>query len=116
MRSFNILKVYIMLFIIVLTAGAITIAQQSEKNAFMFDGITSRLYVYDTDSRINPLTIDEEDRDGFRFFNSSIEEDKITVQAWIYLFGNTEQMPIIYREVDGGYNTFSLYINNNQWT
>jgi hypothetical protein len=103
-----------MLFIIVLTAGTITIAQQSEKNAFMFDGITSRLYVYDTDSRINPLSIDEEDRDGFRFFNSSIEEDKITVQAWIYLFGSTEQMPIIYREVDEGYNTFSLYINNNQ--
>ena len=36
MRSFNIVKAYIMIFVIVLTTGVITIAQQSNNNAFLF--------------------------------------------------------------------------------
>ena len=110
MRSINIVKVYIMLFVIVLTT--ITIAQQSNNNAFIFDGQSNPIYVEDG----NPV-IQGAPQSAFQYFNAvgtPTTDNNITVQAWIYLIGENSgtKMPIIYRSVGGGsYNVFSLYVD-----
>ncbi|NNG26903.1 MAG: hypothetical protein HKM87_05215, partial [Ignavibacteriaceae bacterium] len=106
MRIFNNVNAYIMLFVIVFTT--ITFAQQSNNNAFLFDGESSQLYVKDNDLG---------NEAGFDFFNSF---NQITVQAWIYLLGDSPadvEIPVVYREVQTGTTygtTFSMYVKNNR--
>jgi hypothetical protein len=57
---------------------------QSGNNAFVFNGETSQLYVYDG----SPADTAAEEA-GFQFFNSDAANNQITVQAWIYLLGDT---------------------------
>ncbi|MGE5861845.1 MAG: hypothetical protein ACM34J_14865, partial [Ignavibacteria bacterium] len=74
-------------FIITLSAFLIAsniFAQQSNNNSFMFNGESSKLYVYDG----QPANADA-NQAGFNFFNSSASNNQITVQAWIYLLGDT---------------------------
>ncbi len=106
MRTFNNVKAFIIPFVILLTT--ITIAQQSNNNAFLLDGETSQLSVKDDDPG---------DETGFDFFNSY---NHITVQAWIYLLGDSPagvEVPVVYREVQTGTTfgtTFSMYVKNNR--
>jgi parallel beta-helix repeat protein len=109
MRTFNIVKAFVIPFVIVFTA--ITFAQQSNNKAFVFDGQSNPIYVKDG----NPV-IGENPQSAFQYFNAQdtpATDNNITVQAWIYLIGeNTSKMPIIYRSVEGGsYNVFSLYVD-----
>jgi parallel beta-helix repeat protein len=111
MRSFNILKAFIILIVIVFTTGTITIAQQSNNNAFLFDGESSKLYVNDG-AAPNGDAIQE----GFKFFNISPSYNQITVQAWVYMLGDTPsniEIPIVYRTVNNG-KTFSMYLKDNR--
>jgi hypothetical protein len=85
---------------------------QSGNNAFVFNGETSQLFVYDG----SPANPGEAIQEGFKFFNSDATNNQITVQAWIYLLGDTPtdiEIPVVYRAVNGG-TTFSLYIKNNR--
>ena len=75
MRTFNIVKAFIIPFVILLTT--ITIAQQSNNNAFLFDGESSQLYVNDGAAPNGAEAIQE----GFKFFNSHADSNKITVKA-----------------------------------
>jgi hypothetical protein len=114
MRAFKIVKTYLMMLIIVLIAGTITTAQQSNNNAFVFDGQPNPIYVEDG----NPV-IPGNPQSAFQYFNADdtpATDNKITVQAWIYLIGeNSSKMPIIYRSVEGGsYNVFSLYVDSDR--
>ncbi|MFO7524969.1 MAG: LamG-like jellyroll fold domain-containing protein [Ignavibacteriaceae bacterium] len=86
------------------------LAQGGNNNAFVFNGSTSQLYVYDN----SPANSDA-DQNGFKFFNSSSANNKITVQAWIYLLGDNTgtKMPVVYRTVQGG-TTFTLYVKDNK--
>ncbi len=84
--------------------------RRSDNNAFVFNGSTSELYVNDN----SPVNADA-NQNGFEFFNSNSNNNKITVQAWVYLIGDNNgiKMPIVYRAVEGG-TTFSLYVKNNK--
>jgi parallel beta-helix repeat protein len=87
---------------------------QANNNAFLFDGTASRLFVKD-----GPRPGLDDDQSGFSYFNpSETGNNQITVQAWIYLLGNTlededVEIPIIYRAFNGS-TTFSLYVKNNR--
>ena len=110
MKKVTIKNFYILLLITSLTACKITYAQASNNNSFVFNGTSSQLYVYDG----QPANTDA-NQNGFQFFNSSASNNQITVQAWVYLIGDTPpntQVPIIYRTVNNG-ETFSLYLKNN---
>jgi hypothetical protein len=109
MRTFNIVKAFVIPFVIVFTA--ITFAQQSNNKAFVFDGQSNPIYVEDE----NPVILGNP-QSAFQYFNAdgtSATDNNITVQAWIYLIEeNDGKMPIIYRSVEGGsYNVFSLYVD-----
>jgi len=108
MRTFNIVKAFIILFVIVFTT--ITFAQQSNNKAFVFDGESSRVFIEDG-SAVNQ---EEAKQYAFQYFNKAgSDNDNITVQAWVYLIGENlgAKMSIIYRAVDGGSNSFSLYVD-----
>jgi len=84
---------------------------QANNNSYVFNGETSRVYVLDG----QPVTTDA-NQNGFAYFNSSATNNKITVQAWVYLIGDTPtdiEVPIVYRKVNNG-NTFSMYLKNNK--
>src|SRR5690554_3497730 len=101
----------ILLVLLSFSAISIGLAQQSNNNAFLFNGESSLLYVYDG----QPANTNAK-QNGFGFFNSSSSKNKITVQAWIYLLGDTPvdvEYPVIYRKVNNG-TTFSLYVKNNR--
>jgi len=97
------------LFLIVLFAST-SIFGQANNNSYVFNGETSQVYVLDGQS----VTTDA-NQNGFGYFNNSSANNKITVQAWVYLIGDTPadvEVPIVYRKVDNG-NTFSMYLKNN---
>ena len=55
-------------------------------------------------------------QDGFGYFNSSAANNQITVQAWVYLIGDTPagvEIPIVYRTVNNG-KTFSMCLKDNK--
>jgi len=101
---------YLILFIISLISCKNIFADDDINNSFLFNGQTSQLYVYDgQQANIGS------NQNGFIYFDSSATNNKITVQAWVYLIGDTPpnvEVPIIYRSVNNG-TTFSLYIKNN---
>ncbi len=102
---------YFLLLTIFLISFINIFAQAGDNNSFVFNGSTSQLYVYDG----QPANTDA-NQNGFKFFNSSASNNQITVQAWIYLIGDTPldtNIPIIYRTVNNG-KTFSLYLKNNK--
>ena len=85
-----------------------SILGQANNNSYVFNGETSMAYVLDG----QPVTTDA-NQNGFGYFNNSSVNNKISVQAWVYLIGDTPadvEVPIVYRKVDNG-NTFS--INHN---
>ena len=93
----------------------VTFAQGGNNNAFLFDGAESQLYVEDGQAPNGSNA----DQDGFQYFNSSDspEDEIITVQAWIYLMGDTPsdvEVPIVYRALQNGGTTFALYTKNNK--
>src|SRR5690606_12125664 len=93
------------------STSAILMAQQSNNNAFVFNGENSLLYIEDG----QPIN-SEAKQNAFAYFNSvNSTNNKITVQAWIYLLGDSpdETMPVIYRSVEGG-TSFSMYVKNNK--
>jgi len=101
---------YPVLFTILLITSGKTFAQNGNF-AFVFNNEGSRLYVEDGAEANTGAN-----QNGFQFFNSSADSNQITVQAWIYLLGDTPadvEVPIVYRAVDGG-TTFSLYVKNNK--
>ena len=109
MQDFTIKSLYLVLITIFLNTTISVFAQASNNNSFVFNGTSSQLYVYD-----GVITAGA-NQDGFKFFNNSASNNKITVQAWIYLIGDTPpnvEVPIIYRTVNNG-RTFSLYLKNN---
>ncbi|HSM62948.1 MAG TPA: LamG-like jellyroll fold domain-containing protein, partial [Gillisia sp.] len=84
---------------------------QNNNNSYIFNGEISQLYIFDE----QPITT-EANQNGFGYFNNNSSNNQITVQAWIYLIGDTPtdvEVPIVYRAVDGG-NTFSIYLKNNE--
>ncbi len=84
---------------------------QTNNNSYVFNGESSQLYVLDG----QPINTDA-NQNGFKFFNSSSTNKQITVQAWVYLIGNTPsgvEIPIVYRTVNNG-KTFSLYLKDNK--
>ncbi len=106
MRSFNIVKAYAMFLVILLTNGTITIAQQSNNNAYVFNGVDSKVGITDAQAT---------DPTAWQYFdNSSFTNDSISVEAWVYLIGESPgvKMPIVYRSFNDEYETFSLYIKN----
>ena len=89
MRTFNIVKAFIIPFVIVFTT--ITFAQQSNNKAFVFDGQSNPIYVVDG----SPV-IPGNSQSAFQYFNAEgtlVTDNNITVQAWIYLIGeNTSKI------------------------
>ena len=57
---------------------------QTNNNSYVFNGESSQLYVLDG----QPLNGDA-NQSGFGYFNSTVANNQITVQAWVYLIGNT---------------------------
>jgi parallel beta-helix repeat protein len=102
---------YIILITIFLILCQKGFTQGSNSYCFLFNGESSQLYVYDG----QPANVDA-NQNGFSFFNSNSSNNQITVQAWIYLLGDTPtdvEVPIIYRTVNNG-TTFYLYVKNNK--
>lgn len=86
-------------------------SQQSNNNAFVFNGENSVVYVKDG----QPVNTNAK-QNAFQYFNRvNSTNNNITVQAWIYLLGDNPgvTMPIIYRSVEGG-TSFSMYVKNNK--
>ena len=111
MKIRNIKYLLVSALFVFLINNKVILPQGANNNSFVFNGSTSQLYVYDG----VPANTGA-DQNGFKFFNSSASNKKITVQAWIYLIGDTPtdvNVPIIYRTVNNG-KTFSLYIKNNK--
>jgi len=106
-NNFNFFKT---LFVIILITCAFTSAQQSNNNAYVFDGNNSQLYIEDG-TAVNPGA----DQLAFQYFNQvgSTTDNNFTVQAWVYLIGENlgKKMPIIHRAVAGDNHSFSLYID-----
>ena len=107
--SYNI-YFFLTIFLTLSLGSNILIAQGGNNNAFVFNGSTSQLYVNDG----SPANGDA-NQSGFQFFKSNSANNKITVQAWVYLIGDNPgvKMPIVYRAVQGG-TTFSLYVKDNK--
>jgi hypothetical protein len=110
MRNFINKNFYLALFIIILFTLNNSFAQ-TNNNSYVFNGESSQLYILDGQS-INA----DANQNGFKFFNSSSTNKQITVQAWVYLIGNTPsgvEIPIVYRTVNNG-KTFSMYLKDNK--
>ena len=110
MRTFNNFTFCIAFSLIMLITSNVTFTQQSNNNAFVFNGESSQLYIADG-VPVNP----EAEQYAFQYFNKSgSDNDNISVQAWVYLIGESpdKTMPIIYRStVDGG-RSFSLSLED----
>ncbi|HEY6625491.1 MAG TPA: LamG-like jellyroll fold domain-containing protein, partial [Ignavibacteriaceae bacterium] len=110
MRNFINKNFYLALFIIILTTHTNSIAQ-TNNNSYVFNGESSQLYVMDG----QPVNADA-NQNGFKFFNSNTSNKQLTVQAWVFLIGDTPagiEIPIVYRTVNNG-KTFSLYLKDNK--
>ena len=98
-------------FLILITLFTYTnIYSQTNNNSYVFNGESSQLYILDG----QPVNSDA-NQNGFGYFNSSASNNQITVQAWVYLIGDTPadvEVPVVYRTVNNG-NTFSMYLKNN---
>jgi hypothetical protein len=108
MTNFINKTIFLILFMTILIATN-QIYAQSNNNAFVFNGQTSLVYTYD-DPDPNVL------HNSYQFFDDISEGSQITVQAWIYLLGDTpfdSDIPIIYRALNDE-TTFSLYLRNNK--
>ena len=99
-------------FLILITLFTYTnIYSQNNNNSYVFNGESSQLYILDG----QPVN-GEANQNGFGYFNSSASNNKITVQAWVYLIGNTPagvEIPVVYRTVNNG-KTFSMYLKDNK--
>ena len=99
-------------FLVLITLFTFTnIYSQNNNNSYVFNGESSQLYILDGQS----ITADA-NQNGFGYFNSNASNKQITVQAWIYLIGDTPagtEIPIVYRTVNNG-KTFSIYLKNNK--
>ena len=112
MKTSNNIITSILIFLTIFIIQIPIFAQGSNNNAFLFNGIDSRLFLLDSQP-VNPAA----NQNVFQYFNKSGSTNKtITVQAWIYLIGDNSnvKMPIIYRSVNGGGTSFSLYVQNNK--
>ncbi len=111
MRTFNNFTFCIAFSLIMLIACSITFTQQSNNNAFVFNGESSRVFIEDG------LAVNqgEANQNAFQYFNKeNSENNNISVQAWVYLIGESsgKTMPIISRStVDGG-ESFSLSVED----
>ena len=88
-----------------------TIYSQTNNNSYVFNGESSQLYILDG----QPVNTDA-NQNGVKFFNSNTSNKQITVQAWVYLIGDTPvgvEIPIVYRTVNNG-KTFSMYLKDNK--
>ena len=106
MKKYINMNFLFLLLVTPLILNKVAFAQASDNNAFVFNGSSSLLYVYDG----QPANT-EANQNGFKFFNNSASNNQITVQAWVYLIGDTPpnvEVPIIYRTVNNG-KTFSYY-------
>jgi len=114
MRNFINKNFYLALFIIILITINNSFAQ-TNNNAYVFNGETSQLYIKDGNPPDGAINSDA-NQNGFQFFNSSASNNKITIQAWVYLIGDTPagvEIPIVYRTVNNG-KTFSMYLKDNK--
>ena len=85
MKSITIRKFYLTLCIIALISFKSIFADDDDNNhAIVFNGQSSQLYVYDGQPANSGAN-----QHGFEYFDSSTTNNKITVQAWIYLIGDT---------------------------
>ena len=112
MKNFTQKNFYLVLIAVFLYSFTSTFAQASDNNAFVFNGVNSRLYVLDG----QPVN-SSANQDGFAYFDKSgSTNNTITVQAWIYLIGESPniKMPIIYRSVNPSGTSFSLYVMNQK--
>nr|MCU0407072.1 hypothetical protein [Ignavibacteriaceae bacterium] len=83
---------YPALFIIILITSNNSFTQ-TNNNSYVFNGESSQLYVLDG----QPVNTDA-NQNGFKFFNSNSSNKQITVQAWVYLIGDTPagvEIPIV---------------------
>jgi len=110
MKISNNIYLFITILITLTFGSNLVFAQGGNNNAFVFNGTSSQLYVNDG----SPANGDA-NQDGFKYFKSSAANNKITVQAWVYLIGDNPgvKMPIVYRAVQGG-TTFSIYVKDNK--
>ncbi|MCU0414690.1 MAG: right-handed parallel beta-helix repeat-containing protein [Ignavibacteriaceae bacterium] len=89
---------YLALFITILTMLNNSFAQ-TNNNSYVFNGESSQLYILDG----QPVNTDA-NQNGFKFFNSNSSNKQITVQAWVYLIGDT---PAAYFSI-GNNNTMTV--------
>ncbi|MCW8824687.1 MAG: right-handed parallel beta-helix repeat-containing protein, partial [Ignavibacteriaceae bacterium] len=110
MRKFINRIFYLTLFLtIIITCN--NIFAQNNNNSYVFNGTSSQLYILDG----QPVNGDA-NQNGFGYFNSDATNKQITVQAWVYLIGDTPsgvEIPIAYRTVNNG-KTFSMYLKDNK--
>ena len=74
----------------------------------MFNGV---------DSKLSHLDSDPGSQDAYQYFNKvNSNNNKITVQAWIYLIGESPnvKMPIVYRSVNPSGTSFSMYVKDQK--
>ena len=112
MKTSNYIYLFIAIITILIIGSNNIFAQGSGNNAFVFNGLNSRLYILDG----QPVN-SSANQDGFKYFNKSGSTNRtITVQAWIYLIGESPnvKMPIIYRSVNPSGTSFSLYVQNQK--
>ena len=107
----NILIIYLQMMIVLsLLITTNKTFGENNNNAFVFNGESSMLSVLDG----QPINADA-NQTGFNFFNSNSSNKQITVQAWVYLIGDTPpntEIPIVYRTVNNG-KTFYMYLKDN---
>ena len=100
---------FVMAFLITLTLSCkIAFAQGSGNNAFVFNGV---------DSKLSHLDNDPGNQDAYQYFNKvNSNNNTITVQAWIYLIGESPnvKMPIVYRSVNPSGTSFSMYVKDQK--
>ena len=108
----NFIKTYFCFsFFLTFLISSLNIYSQPNNNSYVFNGTTSMLSVLDG----QPINTDA-NQTGFNYFNSNSSNKQITVQAWVYLIGDTPpnvEIPIVYRTVNNG-KTFSMYLKDNK--
>ncbi len=110
MQNFIIKNIYLTFLITIIINFSHNFAQ-TNNFSYVFNGESSILSVFDG----QPITADA-NQNGFKFFNSNSTNKQITVQAWVFLIGNTPsnvEIPIVYRTVNNG-TTFKMYLKNNK--
>ena len=109
MKKFINNNIYFLLLIVLIAYT--NLFGQANNNSYVFNGEDSQVYVLDG----QPLTSGA-NQTGFGYFNYGSSISQITVQAWVYLIGDTPadvEVPIVYRTVNNG-KTFSMYLKNNK--